>query len=456
MTVRGGFVATLAALVVLAACAPAATTGGAGARLPDTRFSRTATLQLAQAAAAEGERAQVLYQQALDNSLQGIEAHPDNAQHYLLAGRAHAGLGNFEDAERMFNRTLELAPALADDIETAREQAWADAFNLGVAAYNAGDTDEALRQWQRANMVFDGRPEAYFNIAAIHSQRQEFDQAIAAFEASLAALDRPTTRQFTAEEEEERQDSRVSALQNLGQLQLFTEQFGAAERTYRRFVEIQPGNIAAQSSLAAALLRQGQEAEATAVYQRLMAQPDLTADDLVSIGVGLFQAERYADSETAFRRITEIAPNNRDGWYNYLQALYAQDRFADLIPVAERVIELDPLNETVQLIYGRAFRETRQQQRALQVFQRLEQFPAFVEELRLTHDDGRAVVRGVLRGNRAPAGTPINLEFTLYGPNGEIGRQAVTVNAPDQGQAVPFSVTVPSAAAPTGFRYRQQ
>jgi tetratricopeptide (TPR) repeat protein len=246
----------------------------------------------------------------------------------------------------------------------------------------------------------------------------------------------------------------VSALQNLGQLQLFTEQFAGAERTYRRLVEIQPDNIAAQSSLAAALLRQGQEAEATAVYQRLMAQPDLTADDLMSIGVGLFQSERFEDAETAFRRVTEVTPNNRDGWYNYLQALYAQDRFADLIPVAERVMQIDPLNETVHLIYGRAFREVGQQQRALQVFQANEQLPIFIEELRTAFDNGQAVVRGVARGNRAPAGTPVNLEFTLFGPGGEIGRQVVTVNAPDQGQTVPFSVSVASSEASTGLRYR--
>lgn len=450
---RGTFLA-LAAAVAVGACAPAATTGAPGAPR-ETAQSRAATLYLAQAEAAEGERQQELYGQALEESLRGVEGAPNNPQHYYLAGIAHAGLDDFEAADTMWERALELFPDYEADIAIAREQAWAQAFNQGVNAYNAGNLEEAVEQWERANEIFDRRPEAYFNLAAVHSQREQYDRAIEAFSASVDALEREPVRELTEEELEEREDSRINALQNLGNLQLFTEQFGEAEQTFRRLTELQPDNVQARSSLAAALARQGRQADAMQVYTELLEQPQLAEQDMMSVGVGLFQAQEYQRAADAFRRITQTQPNNRDAWYNYLNALYAQERWQDAIPVAEQLIELDPLNENAYLILLQAFRETRQQQRALGVAERNQAAPIHLDDLQMRFDNGRATLRGTASGNRAAPGTPVRLEFTFFGPGGQtLGTQAVTVDAPAQNATTPVEVSVAAETVPTGFRYR--
>lgn len=457
MSRRGLFLA-LAACTVVGACAPAATTegtGAAGTRPTETRFTTQAKLQIAQAESAEGEAARALYQQALQASLQGIESAPANPQHYYLAGLAYAGLDDFEAADTMWNRALEMWPGYRGDIAVAREQAWAQAFNAGVEAYNAGNVQEAIRHWERANQIFQGRPEAYFNLAAVYTQEQQYDQAIEAFQASVAALDEQPERELSEEERAEREEARISALQNLGNLQLFRERFADAERTYRRLVELQPQNVQAQSALAVALARQGRQDEAMQVYQRLLAMPNLSAEEMMSVGVGLFQAEQYEQAAQAFRRITELQPNNRDAWYNYLNALYAQQRYQELTPVGERLLELDPLNENAHLILIQAFRETRQQQRALTYAERNQANPIHVDELQLTHDNGRATLRGQATGNQARAGSPVRLEFTFYGADNQpLGTQTVTVTAPARGESTQFQVSLNAATPPTGFRYR--
>jgi tetratricopeptide (TPR) repeat protein len=450
---RGTFLA-LAAAVAVGACAPAATTGAPGAPR-ETAQTRAATLFLAQAEAAEGERRQELYEQALEQSLRGVEAAPNNPQHYYLAGIAHAGLDDFEAADTMWDRALEMFPDFEGDIAIAREQAWAQAFNHGVNAYNAGDLDEAVEQWRRANQVFDRRPEAYFNLAAVYSQREQYDRAIDAFRSSVQALERAPGRELTEEEQAEREESRLSALQNLGNLQLFTEQFGEAEQTFRRLAELRPDDVQARSSLATALARQGRQAEAMQVYTELLGQPGLSSQEMMSVGVGLFQAQEYGRAADAFRRITEMQPNNRDAWYNFLNALYAQERWQDAIPVAERLLELDPLNENANLILLQAFRDTRQQQRALAVAERNQAAPIHVDDLQMRFDNGRATLRGAASGNRAAQGTPVRLEFTFYGEEGQtLGTQTVTVNAPAQNATAPFDVSMAVDAQPTGFRYR--
>lgn len=455
MRFQRGLIFALAVSVAVGACGPAATTDGTQGPSPaNTRFTNQANLQLAQAQTAEGEQARQLYQQALDITLEGIESAPENPQHYYIAGIAQAGLGDFAAADTMWNRALEIFPGYEEDIEVAREQAWAQAFNEGVVAYNAGNMDEAVRQWTLANQVFEGRPEAYFNLAAIYTQQQQFDQAVDAFRQSVVALDREPGRELSPEEIEERDESRITALQNLGQLQLHTEQFADAEATFRRLSEAQPDNVAAQSSLAVALARQGRQDEAMQAYQTLLARPNLSANDIMSVGVGLFQAEQFQQAGDAFRRITEMAPNNRDAWYNYLNALYAQERFTDLIPVADRLIELDPLNENAHLILARAHREAGQNQRALQVLQRNEAHPIHVDNFQLRAEENRSVLSGVATGGQARAGAPVRLEFTFFGPDGDLGSETVTVTAPAQGETASFEVALTSPTPAVGFRYR--
>jgi tetratricopeptide (TPR) repeat protein len=456
MRVQRGLFLALAASVAVGACAPAATTDGPGGTRPtETRFTTAAKLQIAQAEAATGERQTELFRNALEQSLQGVQTGPNNPQHFYLAGISFAGVGDVEGADSMFNRAVEMYPAYRADVAVAREQAWAQFFNMGVIAYNAGNQQEAIRRWEEANRIFDGRPEAYFNLAAVYSGEQQYDRAIEAFRASVATLDREPGRELTEEEQADRAESLNNALQNLGNLQLFTEQFADAEGTFRRLTEMQPQNVQARSSLAASLARQNRQDEAMAVYRELLGMQNLSAEEMMSVGIGLFQSQQYEQAETAFGRITQMQPNNRDAWYNRLNALYAQQRWQDVVTVGERVLDLDPLNENAILILVQAHREQRQQQRALQYAQRNQELPIHVDEFQLRHDGTRATLRGTASGNRAAQGTPVRLEFTFYGADGQtLGTQVATVNAPAQNQTASFEVSVASQTAPIGFRYR--
>jgi tetratricopeptide (TPR) repeat protein len=452
MRIRRGLFLALAAATAIGACAPAATNGVPGAPRPaETQYTRAAKLSLAQAEATSGEQQREFYQQVLQQSLQGIEAAPNNPQHFYLAGLGHAGLDNLEAADTMFNRAVEMFPPYEDEVMAAREQVWMQTYDQGIVAFQAGDMQTAARHWERANLIYDRRPEAYFNLAAVHAQQEQYDRALRAFEAAVRTLDREPGRELSAEE----QELRITALENLGSMQMVTEQFADAERTFRRLVEMQPQNVQARSNLALALTRQGRRDAAQEVYQELLAMPDLSGEDMMAIGVGLFQAEEYGSAADAFRRITTLEPNNRDAWYNLLSALFRQERWQDAIPVAERLLELDPLNDTAHLILIQAFRETRQPPRTLEIAERRQALPVFVDNVQLRHEQDRAVLRAEATGNRARAGSPVRLQFTLYGPgNQTLGTETVTVTAPAQNATTNFEASIGTVVAPTGFSYR--
>ena len=94
-----------------------------------TRFSQTATLFLTRG----------FLERALELALQGVDAEPENPIHYLLAGRAHARLAQYGEADAMFTEAQRIYPAYELDIEPERESAWIELFNEGIAAYSDGE-----------------------------------------------------------------------------------------------------------------------------------------------------------------------------------------------------------------------------------------------------------------------------------------------------------------------------
>lgn len=457
MRLRSGMILALGAgLLVLSGCAPAAAPAGPtasptgrvyepGIAPTETDLSQQALLRITQ------QR----HEEALALAQQGIAQDSTNAVYYFLAGQAHIGLGDYDAADRMFDRAEELYPAYEIEIEPERATAWETAFRAGIEAYTAGNLDEAAQWWNRANLIYNVQPEGYINLGVVHSQRGEFDEAIEAYRQALAALERePATRELTPEEVAEREESRVTVRENLVELLLHTEQFAEAEALIREQLEVEPDDPIVLANLAMALARQGRTDEAQEIYRQLLSQPDLTPVELFNIGVALFNSDSYEQAEEAFRRVAEALPNSRDAWFNYASALYAQDDYEALVPVGERLLELDPLNETSSLILAEAYREVGQNQRSLEVRQRHASLPVHVDALQMMPRPDRTRVSGVVVGNQAPAGTPIELRFTFYGQGGEVlGTQTVTVSAPATDEQAQFEVVLESEEPAAAYSY---
>lgn len=456
MKFRSGMILAVGAgLLVLGGCAGTTAAGPTtsptgrvyepGTQPSQTRNSQTATLFVAQ-----GE-----YEQGLAEAQAGIAADSTNPIHYFLAGQAHVGLGDYEAADRMFDRAEEIYPAYEIDVEPEREQAWGVAFNEGVEAYNAGDMEAAAAAWRNANLIYDVRSEAYLNLAVVETQNQNFDAAIEAYQGGLAALDRsPATREFEAEEIAEREEARELMRSNLAELLAHTERFAEAEALFREQLEENPDDPALLSQLALSIARQDRQAEAEEIYNRVLSMPGLTADDYFNVGVALFNSQAYDRAAEAFARVSEMQPNSRDAWYNYANSLYALEQFEDLVPVAERLVEVDPLNENSALILAQSYRATGANQKALEQLQRNEAAPVHLDQLQLQPRNGSARVTGVVIGNQAAAGTPVQIRFTFYGASGNtLGSSTATVNAPAADQQAQFEVVLETAEPATAYSY---
>ncbi len=410
----------------------------------ETRLSQTATLYLRQ------DRVD----RALELALEGVEDFPENPIHYFLAGVAYARLTDYEGADSMFDVAERIYPAYEIEIEPEREAGWGQGFNAGLEAYEQGDVDETIRVWTGVARLYDLRPEAHRNLAALLASEGRFEEAIDAYAGALAGLGkRPATRLLRPEDLAAREEIRVDIEENLSELYLATERFAEAEPLLRRQLERDPENVELRAELAAALTGMGRDAEAEAMYDSLLAENRLELTQIFSLGIGLFRSGRYLQAADAFRRATEIQPDSRDAWFNYANSLFAAAAWEELVEVGARLIELDPLGENSRLMTARAQLETGDRAAALASLEQVDQAPVLVDGLQMQRSGTSVTIFGQVTGNAAEPGSPVGLRFSFYGQDGSLlGSETVRVLAPAQGETASFDV--PFALAAIAYRYQ--
>lgn len=408
----------------------------------ETRFSQTAALYL---------RTQKP-DRALELALEGIESDPQNPIHYFLAGVAFARVGEYQRADQMFVEAQERYPAYELDIEPEREAAWAEAFNRGTEAYASGETEEAIQWWRRAVLIYDLRLEAHRNLAMLLAGEGRYEEAIEVHEQALAGLGkRPATRVLGEAALQRRAEATRTEEEKLAELLLITDRFREAEPLFRRQLRRDPTNRTVQRNLAQTLAGQGRDTAAAEIYDALLAEEDLSATELLDIGVGLFRSRDFTRAAVAFGRVTELRPQSRDAWFNHANALFAAKAWEPLVAVADRLIELDPLGDQARLIWARARLETGDESAALQGLNRIREAPVHVQGLVMRHSGGRTSVHGRLAGNQPEPGEPVLLRFLFYRDSEELGRETVTLSAPPSGESQAFEVSF--AAPATAYRY---
>jgi tetratricopeptide (TPR) repeat protein len=405
MSLRNGMFLALGAAAAAGACAPAATTAGGGAAaassFPAVTCGEGVPTTPSQAAR-DAQKVLLLGRaaEAVTGAQAAVTAEEGNPQHHFLLAQAQVAAGDFAAADRAFDRAQELCPEFAGEIAQDRERGWATAFQQGLEAFQGGDTATAVARWEAANMIFERRPDAHYNLGVVYAQRGDLARASQSYRQALDVLGR------------------------------------------------MPADTSAQEMTSRAETRQN------------------TLAGLLGIGAQQFAQNQFQPAAQTFQHLTTVDPTNRDAWYNYALALYKLERWNDLVPVAQRLVQIDPLNENARVILfnaykspseaARAAKNTAEQRRlenlALKEYEALTNVPVYVDEVRFEGESPNAALTGKVMGNKANAGTPVNLTFTFYGPAGTMGTQSVTVQAPAKGQSAPFRVQLPAGVV-TSFSY---
>ncbi len=476
MKLRYAVVSAAAAALIVAGCASGGgaapdAAGDDGFRPRDNDHTQTAQLFLLQAEQT-GTTDPSRFQSALESAQLSIAEDSTNPLGYRLAAEAYIGLGNFAAADEMLNAAVDLYPTYGQELSFVRENAWVTAYNEAIGPLQTGDIEGAIRGFEKAHVIFKGRPEAMLQLASLYDRTQQSDRAVAVYRDILGLVQGPRFAEQDSAGQESWKEQEEIAAYNLAQGLARAGRNQEAVDAYASYLEQNPGSLNVMTSLANTLMAIAREAvadtmnpdsatfrmnadSAMAIYGNLMARTDMDARDFFITGIGLYNLEEYSMAAEAFRRSTEVNPMSRDGAYNYAQSLFLAEEFEHLHQAGMALIELDPQNPNAYLLAGQGLLNTGNEDEAIEVSNQLEDLTFEVVDPTLQPiAGGGAEIRGAVKNKSLDVGTPITLRIHFTAPDGtEVGTRDMTVQAGAVDADVAWNVQMDTDADILGYWY---
>ncbi len=379
------------------------------------------------------------------------------AWYYL--GRAFLAQGDLAGADSALSKAEMMQPDCEIDINNHRQQAWAVLANAGIEKLQGNDLDSALVLFRQASTMFRGLPHVFENMGVIYANNGQNDSAAHYFgrAAEIAAQDSTLT------------DNRNQATLNQAMVLQRLERHDEAITVLRRYLEWKPGDTDARKSLSWSLRQAGQAASADSLDRAMVDEfarmnfDSLTANDLMAVGVSMFNAEKFPEAAQIFERLMRRNPWSRDAVYNLANAYLALKQWDSLSRVGKQLLLIEPLNEDGYRLLGQAYRALERQDSLIKMAETLVMLPLNVQVTNFNMSSQSARFQATATGRRAtdaaskdlpPVAVTLQIEF-LDSTGTVLGSEDVAVPALQPGTT--HEVTA-QARAPgiVGWRYRRK
>jgi tetratricopeptide (TPR) repeat protein len=187
----------------------------------------------------------------------------------------------------------------------------------------------------------------------------------------------------------------------------------------------------------------------------------LSIQDLMAVGVAAFNAQRYPEAETAFKKAVERNPWSRDARYNLANSYLAIKNNEALVAEATKLLEIEPMSEDVLRLLAQGQRGLKQDDAVVKTAERLVALPFSIEVSGFQTGGPSAKLIGEATGRTPldPRGNPLKaapvtvvLEFLDQGGK-VVATQEFTVPVLKEGEKRPIEQDG-NAAGIVGWRYR--
>ena len=303
--------------------------------------------------------------------LDALEAGEEgNASVWYFMGRNYTLMSDLAGADSAFTLAEALAPDCASDIDTHRRFIWVPLYNDGITALQNGDAEAAATALEEANKIATTEPFIPYYLASIRLQEQNIQEAVSLFKKMVEM----------GQSEGDYEEAYLISLFNAGRLHHMAQQWDSAAVWYARYRVVVPDDRDVITGLATVLEAAGRVQEAITAHDTVMAHADVvTALDLFSTGVSLFQYERFERAIRAFTLGLEKNRYYRDGLFNLTQSYFGianpsdqtegteptpeemevrQAAAVEMLAAAKRLVEIDPFNEASLRLLAAAYQLT--------------------------------------------------------------------------------------------------
>ena len=227
---------------------------------------------------------------------------------------AHHEAGRLTEAEALYRRILEVAPAYAGCLH-----------RLGGLVLATGHPEEAIALVGRA-VTIDNREPVYFNtLGNAHFALGRLERAEALYRRALRL-----------------KSDYVGARYNLGNVLQARHRPEAARVEYQRVLSLLPEHAEAHNNLGMVLLTLERPQEALPCFQRALAIRRDYADAHFNLGATLRELGRLPEAVARYRRAIQLRPDHAEIHNSLGTALLEQGKLEEAIGHLEQAIGLDP------------------------------------------------------------------------------------------------------------------
>jgi tetratricopeptide (TPR) repeat protein len=439
-------------------------------------------------------------------------AQEKNPAAWYYLGRYYLLTNDAAGADTAFTRAEALKPDCKNDIETWRQTVWIPTLNAGIAAWQANNTDSAIKAFRAAAAINQSDPRGYKYLASLLFQAGQQDSAVYYFR---------RTAEVAAKDPKFAQD-RKDALYNVGRIQQamaraaqdsaskakpdsISPRWNETLATYRQYLELYPNDAEILASAGSVMMQLGKRDSAFAVYKQIIARGDsVGAMPLFRAGVEIYQSaptepdtaaagsscrsaaranrltparvkvrcdsvttrlardyqtsarEAYRLSAQAFEAGARLNPHYRDGLFNLVNSYLVLNDSAGMLPTAQRLVSIDPMNRQSLRLLAFAHQRMGHVDSTVQYLRLADS--TLVADVSITQfepDSAGAQLKGMVQNLRSTPTPPMKLVFDFLTAKGDVvTSQTVEVPAvaPEQGHVFEIKGTGAGIAA---WRYKK-
>jgi tetratricopeptide (TPR) repeat protein len=350
------------------------------------------------------------------------------AWYYL--GRINLAQGDIYGADTALTKAEQLAPGCQKEIAGYRRNAWAALINAGTKFEKEKNSDSALALYRQAAIVYHGSPVTYYQIANSLNEKGQSDSAAYYFgQAATAAQGVTDTAELKY---------RDRSAFNEAALRLNAKNYPAAVTAFQRYLGWVPNDIEAKRGLAAAYRGAGQLDKAQELEKQVAsaggpgpsgggAAGGAGAQDLMSVGVNLYNEKKYAEAATAFEKVAAAEPYNRDALFNLTNTYLAMKDGPKLLSASQRLVAIEPASQTALKLLGEGYKQSGKVAEAVKTAEKVLALPADLKVADFSTTGTGATLQATATGLQPQTATgkaikpaDLNLTFEFLDPKGNV------------------------------------
>jgi tetratricopeptide (TPR) repeat protein len=403
---------------------------------------------------------------------------------------------DYVGADSAFRRAEGLKPDCADDIYIWRRFTWVPALNAGIGAWQANNTDSAIKAFRQANAILQTEPQGFKYLASLLYNAGQIDSGAFYFR---------RTADIAAQDARYLQD-RKDALFNLARIQHSQRRWPEAEAVYREYLTVAPNDADAMAGLGSVLMAAGQRDSGFALYRRIVARGDSSGSlPLFRAGVEIYTAAPEAPDTAAAggscrtaaranrqltlarirarcdsvstrtmreydavaRSVYQLAaqafdagvkanPYYRDGLFNLANTYLQLNDSIAILPIAQRLVGVDPMNRAALRLLAFAHQRVGQIDSTLHYLRMADStLTTDVAVNDFNPEEQGTELKGIVTNMRATPSQPLKLVFEFLNAKGEVvATQPADVPAIAPNGSQPFELKVTGAGI-QAWRYHK-